>query len=218
MDDHMQEYGERASSFQRPHGGFVSGDQSPETRGAAEEEEQPMQLGRAQLSPSDCRRWQRAFSVEHEKHIRQVLQRLLEDRLFVKELKYFSQPFIVEVDASDFGVVLSQRFRRRVGGNKRRKLDTFVHREWKYSPRITGRSQGSPAFGSCFGLPDTNPTTLDCSLLLWSFFCFEIHCKLVGHSKDLQTNSALEKKSNFFEYVLYCYVTYIYTEFFLKKK
>ncbi|XP_025762322.1 uncharacterized protein LOC102081697 isoform X2 [Oreochromis niloticus] len=191
MDDHMQEYGERASSFQRPHGGFVSGDQSPETRGAAEEEEQPMQLGRAQLSPSDCRRWQRA---------------------------YFSQPFIVEVDASDFGVVLSQRFRRRVGGNKRRKLDTFVHREWKYSPRITGRSQGSPAFGSCFGLPDTNPTTLDCSLLLWSFFCFEIHCKLVGHSKDLQTNSALEKKSNFFEYVLYCYVTYIYTEFFLKKK
>lgn len=73
MDDHMQEYGERASSFQRPHGGFVSGDQSPETRGAAEEEEQPMQLGRAQLSPSDCRRWQRAcewcfcvlfFSVE----------------------------------------------------------------------------------------------------------------------------------------------------------
>ncbi|CAI5674115.1 uncharacterized protein LOC102081697 isoform X3 [Oreochromis niloticus] len=145
MDDHMQEYGERASSFQRPHGGFVSGDQSPETRGAAEEEEQPMQLGRAQLSPSDCRRWQRAFSVEHEKHIRQVLQRLLEDRLFVKELKYFSQPFIVEVDASDFGVVLSQRFRRRVGGNKRRKLDTFVHREWKYSPRITGRSQGTGA-------------------------------------------------------------------------
>lgn len=54
----MQEYGEQAFCFRRPHAGCVSGDQSPETRGAAVEEEQPMQLGRAQLSPLDWRRWQ----------------------------------------------------------------------------------------------------------------------------------------------------------------
>lgn len=54
----MQEYGEQAFCFRRPHAGCVSGDQSPEMRGAAVEEEQPMQLGRAQLSPLDWRRWQ----------------------------------------------------------------------------------------------------------------------------------------------------------------
>ncbi|XP_076729333.1 uncharacterized protein LOC143412466 isoform X2 [Maylandia zebra] len=101
LDNHMREFGRRADEERRLAGGadaptgLLPSHWREEEEDPAEDEEQPMQLGRAWFGASHRRRRQRTDDIlvfsrspaEHVEHVRLVLQRLLENRLFVKAEK-----------------------------------------------------------------------------------------------------------------------------------